>query len=92
MVVTGQIPLTGHLAAVAPQPTVHPTQDSIVFDVNSFYPYQSAVTINLDVTHKAITVNNVLNNPLLFSSGRIILLTSNLTFNGTTSRFYPQFE
>ena len=32
-------------------------------------------------------MNNVLNNPLLFSSGRIILLTSNLTFMGTTSRF-----
>ena len=63
------------------------SQDSIVFDVNSFTLTNQQVTINLDVTHKAITVNNVLNNPLLFSSGRIILLTSNLTFMGTTSRF-----
>ena len=38
MVVTGQIPLTGHLAAVAPQPTVHPTHRTALYLMSILLP------------------------------------------------------
>jgi hypothetical protein len=62
-------------------------QDSIVFDVNSFSLTNQRVTVNDNITHKAITVNNVSNNPEIYSIGRTITLTNNLTFSGTASRF-----
>jgi hypothetical protein len=62
-------------------------QDSIVFDVNSFSLTNQRVTVNVNITHKAITVNNVSNNPEIYSIGRTITLTNNLTFSGTASRF-----
>jgi hypothetical protein len=72
----------GAVANCVPNP-----QDSVVFDVNSFTLTNQTVTINVDITHKAITLNSVANNPLLTSSGRIITITNNLTFIGTASRF-----